>query len=115
MFIQEKMVTLFSIIFLGCSAVAKEISENCDRVQFSFDDQKGINNNQNFTKQSFDKNGKPVYYSFAGPRIQWRYTIIWWNNETNRWLSQTMHDGSDKITKTKFKTSTQNFIFFINE
>ena len=105
MFIQSKGVTVLIIIFLGCSADAKE-SEECDRVQFSFDDENGINSSQNFTKQSFDKNGQPVYYSISGLKYQWRQTIIWWNNETNSWLSQTQsYSPGDKITKTKIKIS----------
>ena len=94
------MVLILVIIFLGCSAVAKK-SENCDRVQFSLEDQNGINTNQNFTKQSFEKNGKPVYYSEIGPKNDYKETIIWWNNETNTWLSQTRSYSGNKITKTK--------------
>ena len=91
------MVTFLVMIFFGCSAIANEI-ENCDRVQFSFDDQNDINNNQNFTEQYFDKNGQPVYYSLSGPKNQLRQTIIWWNNENNTWLSQTGPYSSNKIT-----------------
>ena len=98
MFIQSKMVIFVVMIVLGCSAVANE-SENCDRVQFSFDDQNDINSFQNFTKQSFEKNGQPVYFSFSRTKNQYKYTYIWWNNET--WLSKTMTDSSNKITKVK--------------
>ena len=103
------MITFLVMIFLGGSAVAEE-SVNCDRVQFSFVDQTGINTSENFTKQSFDKNGQPVYYSFSGLVNQWRQTIIWWNNETNIWLSQTRPYSGNKITKTNIKISHQNFI-----
>ena len=58
--IQNKMVIFLVMIALGYSAVAKE-SENCDRVQFTLEDLNGINTDQNFTKQSFEKNGQPVY------------------------------------------------------
>ena len=89
MFIQVKMVTVLLILFLGCSAVAKE-SKNCDRVQFSFDNQKSINTNQNFTEQSFNKNGRPVYYSFSKiNKTDDGQTIVWWNKENDTWLSQT--------------------------
>ena len=72
------------MIFLGCSAIANEI-ENCDRVQFSFEDLNGINTDQNFTKQSHEKNGQSVYYSFSRSME----TIIWRNNANNAWLAQT--------------------------
>ena len=108
MFILSKMVTVLFIIFLGCTAVAKE-SEKCDRVQFSFDDQNGVNANQNFTKQSFEKNGKPVYYSDFKTKKNYNQRTIWWDNETNTWLSQTYN--SNKITKTKIKISQQIFCF----
>ena len=104
MFIQSKGVTVLVIIFLGCSADAKE-SEKCDRVQFSFDDENGINSSQNFTKQSFDKNGQPVYYSYTSEITKNRdvQTIIWWNNENNNWLSQTRSYSGNKTNKTKTK------------
>ena len=98
MFIHTNMITLLFIIFLGCNAVAQE-NEMCDRVQFSFDDQ---NTTQNFTKQSFDKNGQPVYYSES--EINKTYdgqTIVWWNKEKNTWLSQTRPYSTNKITKSK--------------
>ena len=94
------MVAVLVIIFLGCSSVAQE-SENCDRLQVSFDDQQGINKIQNFTKQSLDKNGKPVYYSVFRSKNRWRYTIMWWNNQTNNWLSQTGTWNSNEIIKAK--------------
>ena len=97
------MVAVFLILFLGCSVAAKEY---CDRVQISFEDQKGITTNQNFTKQSFEKNGKPVYYSFRRTaKNQQKDTIIWWQIENNTWLSQTRPSSGDKITKTKEKVS----------
>ena len=100
MFIQSKMVTFLVVIVLVCSAVAKE-SENCDRVQFSFDDQNGINTSQNFTKQSFVKNGQPVYYSVWRTKKHTKLqTIIWRNNENTIWLSQTRTWIGKKITKT---------------
>ena len=100
------------MIFLGCSLVA---NENCDRVRFSSDDQKDLIK-ENFTEQSFEQNGKPVYYSVRGPKNQWRYTVIWWSNETSTWLSKTILDGSDKITKTEINISRQNLIwFYLNE
>ena len=85
MFIQSKIVTIFLIILHGCILVAVE---NCDRFQFSFD-QNSKNISKNFTKQSFNKNGKPVYFSVFGPKKNWSYSVIWWNKETNNWSSQT--------------------------
>ena len=111
MFIRSKMVTFLVVMFLGYSVVAKE-SENCDRVQFSFDDQNSTN--QNFTKQSFKKNGQPVYYSYSEIiKNHDEQTIIWRNKENNTWLSQTRTwiDGN-KITKTKTKTFPKTFYLF---
>ena len=106
MFVQSKMITILLIIVHGCIAVV-EVFENCDRVQFSFNDQTGTNSIQNFTKQSFVKNGKPVYYSVFGLKEHWRHSVIWWSN-TNKWVSQigrrSGHLISNKITKAK-----QNF------
>ena len=82
MFIQSKMVTFLVMIFLSCSAIAKE-NEKCDRVQFSINDQDGINISQNFTKQKFKINKQPVYYSFKKTQYQLIQTLIWWNNENN--------------------------------
>ena len=108
MFSRSKMVLIFVIIFLGCSSVA---NENCERVRFSSDDQKDLIK-ENFTEQSFEQNGKPVYYSVFGPKKKWRYSVIWWNKNTNKWLSQTKRSNrhliGDKITKAKLKISNQN-------
>ena len=98
MFIQSKVVTVLVIIFLGCSALANE-SEKCDRVQFTFNDQKGINIVQNFTKQSFEKNGQPVYYSFDQVKNENMQSIMWWSIENNTWLSQTRPHSSNKKKK----------------
>ena len=90
------MVSVLVLIFLGCIAVTKEI-EMCDRVKLSLNNQKAIN----FTKQSFEKNGQPVYYSAGGTfehvDIE---AMIWWNNETNTWISQIRPYSNNKITKT---------------
>ena len=105
------MVTILLIIVYGCIVVAEEI-DNCDRVQFSFNDPTGTNSIQNFTRQSFVKNGKPMYYSVFRFKKKLRYSAIWWNKKTNKWLSQTKpsnrHLIGDKITKAKLKISNQN-------
>ena len=99
------MITVFVMIFVCCIAVA-EGSKNCDRVQFFIDGQNGIKTIQNFTKQSFLKNGQPVYYSIS----EYAETVIWRTNET--WISQTRPSYSgNKITKTKTQTSSKNLIF----
>ena len=100
MFVQSKMVTILLMIVHGCIAVTEEF-ENCDRVQFSLSDQTGKDSIQNFTKQPSDKNGKPVYYSVFRSKKLWRYTIMWWNNQTNNWLSQTGTWNSNEIIKAK--------------
>ena len=99
MLIQSKMVTFLVIVFFGCRVVATE-SDNCVRVQFSIDDENGINTNQNFTKQSFVKNEQPVYYSYSRTAdSKFIQTIIWRDNES--WLSQERHSSGNMITKTK--------------
>ena len=111
MFVQSKMITILIMIVQVCVAVVEEFG-NCDRVQFSFNDQTGTNSIQNFTKQSSDKNGKPVYYSVFRFKNKLRYSVIWWNKKTNKWLSQTKRSNrhliGDKITKAKLKNSHQN-------
>ena len=106
MFIQTKIVTILIVVVHGCIVVVAE-NENCNRVQFTLEDQTGNSSIQNFTKQSFVKNGKPVYYSVFGPKKDWRHSVIWWSN-TNQWVSQIGHRNwdliSNKITKAK-----QNF------
>ena len=116
MLIQSKVVTVLVTLFFGCSVAAREI-ENCNRVQFSFDDQNSINKNQNFTKQFFEKNGQPVYYSFQKTAKDHNMqTIIWQNSENNYWLSQTRPYSGNNIIMTKTKISQQNFKFgFLNE
>ena len=105
MFIQRKIVTILLIVVHGCIAVVAE-NENCNRVQFTLEDQTGNSSNQNFTKQSFAKNGKPVYYSVFRLKEHWRHSVIWWSN-TNKWVSQigrrSWHLISNKITKAKQK------------
>ena len=122
MFVQIKLGLFLVIAFHGCNAVAKE-SENCDRVQFSFDDLNGIATNQNFTKQSFEKNGKPVYYSLSGPENKNRQLIIWWNNINNTWLrgsstekfTEASQNSSNKITKTKSKITFKTFQMMLQQ
>ena len=119
MFVQSKMITILLIIVHGCIAVVEEF-ENCDRVQFSFNDQTGTNSIQNFTKQSFDKNGKSVYYSVFRLKKKLRYSVIWWNKKSDKWLSQTKRSNrhliGDKITKAKLKISHQigQILVFLN-
>ena len=116
MLIQSKMITILSMIVHGCIAVTEKF-ENCDRVQFSLHDQTSTDSIQNFTKQSFDKNGKPVYYSVFGFKKKLRYSVIWWNKKTNKWLSQTKRSNrhliGDKITKAKLKIFHQNVYILV--
>ena len=106
MFIQRKIVTILLIVVHGCIAVVAE-NENCNRVQFTLEDQTGNSSIQNFTKQSIVKNGKSVYYSVFGLKEHLTHSVIWWSN-TNQWVSQIGHRNwdliSNKITKAK-----QNF------
>ena len=84
------MVRTFLTIFLVCSAVAIE-SEKCDTtIQFPINDSDGTNIYRNFTKQSYEINGKPVYYSLYGPKKDhWNHTIISWSNEKKSWVGET--------------------------
>ena len=104
MFIQRKIVTILLIVVHGCIAVVAE-NENCNRFQFTLEDQTGNSSIQNFTKQSFVKNGKPVYYSVFRLKEHWQHSVIWWSNRTKKWLSQIRHSNwhliSNKINKAK--------------
>ena len=119
MFIQREIVTILLIVVHGCIAVVAE-NENCNRFQFTLEDQTGNSIIQNFTKQSFNKNGKPVFYSVFGPQKKWRYSVVWWNNTNNKWSSQTKrskkHLIGNKITKAKLKISHQigHILVFLN-
>ena len=83
------MVTTFFTIFLVCSAVAIR-SEKCDTtIQFPINDSGGSDIYKNFTKQSYEINGKPVYYSLYGPKDHWNQTTIWWSKDVSSWLGKT--------------------------
>ena len=107
MFIQRKIVTILLLVVHGCIAVVAE-NENCNRVQFTLEDQTGNSIIQNFTKQSIVKNGKSVYYSVFGLKEQWRHSVIWWSNTTNKWVSQIGHRNRDLISN-KITKAKQNF------
>ena len=87
---QNKIILkLLFIILLVCLNYCK--SKNCNRIQFDFLDQNGINTSQNFTEQTFRKNGQPVYYSYSRTAdYKLIQIIIWRNSENNKWLSQTI-------------------------
>ena len=107
MFIQRKIVTILLMVVHGCIAVVAE-NENCNRVQFTLEDQTGNSSIQNYTKQSFVKNGKPVYYSVFGLKKHWRHSVIWWSNKTKKWLSQIGRSNKDLISN-KITKAKQNF------
>ena len=77
-------------------------------MQFSFKDLDGINTSQNFTKQSFEKNGHPVYYSIFRSKTNSKQMIVWRNSEDNAWLSQTRPFSSNDTTK-----HTLKFTYFL--
>ena len=91
----------------GCIAVVAE-NENCNRVQFTLENQTGNSSIQNFTKQSFVKNGKSVYYSVFGLKEHWRHSVIWWSYKTKKWLSQIGRSNKDLISN-KITKAKQNF------
>ena len=75
--IQNYIFITSFIIWFWFSVLAKA-DEKCGTIEF-----KGLSRytsfHSNFTKQSFDFNGRPLYYSL-------NMEIIWWNSEENSWL-----------------------------
>ena len=72
------MVIQSCIVIISFISVLTKADEKCDTIEF-----KGVSRNRslhsNFTKQSFDFDGRPLYYSL-------NMEIIWWNGEENSWL-----------------------------
>ena len=87
MLIQNKLLIVFVIACLFCSAIVAGKSGECDVIQFNFTNLEGINNVLNFTKQNFPIKGKPVYYSLHGTKQHQNQTIIQWSDNT--WIGQT--------------------------
>ena len=77
MVIQSHIAIISFIIWFRLILLAK--AENkCDTIEFKVVS-RNTSFHSNFTKQSFDFNGRPLYYSL-------NMEIIWWNSEENTWL-----------------------------
>ena len=83
------MINKYScIIWLWFSALAKA-SEKCDTIEFK-GESRNTSFHTNFTEQSFDFNGRPLYYSL-------NLEIIWWNSEENTWLGFTYFEEVERF------------------
>ena len=113
--IQHKMLILITIKCLFCSAILVDESEKCDIIQISFTHKEDINSVQehvyNFTKQKYNKNENPYYYSLHGTKNNLKETIIMWNSTDDAWFVLTRtYDKEDQtdfepVFKRKAKTS----------
>ena len=80
-------------------------SGTCDLVQFSFDDSEDANNYQNFTKQSANLNGRPLYYSM-------NQSILWWSKEKESWLySSYVEETANFRPRLKIKENLSSLSF----
>ena len=87
MLIQNKILIVFVVACLFCSAIVADQSGNCDVFLLNFTNLEGINGVHSFTKQNFKENKQPVYYSFHGTKNHHKETILMWNNAN--WIGQT--------------------------
>ena len=86
MAIIPKILIVFNIIFLCCTVYASEITKcDCDIYQIYYSKDEHIY--RNFTKQSLETNGQPIYYSYKTKGCQ---DMIWWNDEKKSWMG---HQG----------------------
>ena len=68
------------ISFTICSLILLARAEDkCHTIEFKVVSRNSTSFHSNFTKQSFDFNGRPLYYSL-------NMEIVWWNSEENTWL-----------------------------
>ena len=88
MVIQTYIAIISFIIWVWFSVLAKA-NEKCDTIEF-----KGVTKfksfHSNFTKQSFDFNERPLYYSL-------NMEIIWWNSEKNSWLGRELFEEGERF------------------
>ena len=101
MLIHHKILILFSIKCLFCCVIAVDESEKCDIVQFSYTHKEDINSFHghvyNFTKQNFNKNEKPYYYSLHGTKNNLNETVVMWNITDDAWVALTRtYDKEDQ-------------------
>ena len=96
MLIQNKILIIFTIKCLFCSAILADTSKECDVIQFAFTEPGGKPIFHNFTEQHFKENEQPIYYSFHGESPNQDQTIIFWNNEDKAWTGQTRIFDSKK-------------------
>ena len=103
--IQHKILILITIKCLFCSAILVDGTEKCDIIQISFTLKKETNSVHehvyNFTKQKYNKNENPYYYSLHGTKNNLKETIIMWNSTDDAWFVLTR--TYDKEHQTDFE------------
>ena len=71
------MLIVFNIIFLCCTVFATDSTKcDCDIYQIYYSEDENIY--RNFTKQTAEIKGRPIYNSYK--------EMIWWNDEKNSWM-----------------------------
>ena len=82
------MFIVFNIILLCCTVLATESTKcDCDIFQIFYSDDENIY--RNFTKQTAEIKGQPIYYSYVKDVSQY-WNMIWWNEEKSQWMG---HSG----------------------
>ena len=73
----SELFIVFNIIFLCCTVFATETSKcDCDIFQIYYSEDESYH--RNFTKQTAEIKGRPIYHSYK--------EIIWWNDDKNIWM-----------------------------
>ena len=95
--IQHKIIILITIKCLFCFAILLDESEKCDT-----NEEDSVHEQvYNFTKQKYNKNENPYYYSLHGPENNLNETIIMWNSTDDAWFVLTR--TYDKEDQTDFE------------
>ena len=100
------MFIIFNIILLSCTGFAIQSTKcDCDIFQISYLKDETIY--RNFTKQTAEIKGRPIYYSYVNDGNK-TWNMIWWNEEKSQWLG---HSGKLKWFRLQLNC---NDIYFIN-
>ena len=83
-----EMFIIFNIIFLCRTAFAESTKCDCDIYQIYFFEDENVA--RNFTKQTTEVKGRPIYHSFTN--------TIFWNEVKKSWMG---HEGKLKSFKLK--------------
>ena len=99
--IQHKIIILITIKCLFCFAIIVDESEKCDTIQILITHKEDTNSVHeqvyNFTKQKYNQNEKPFYYSLHGTKKNLSETIIMWNSTDDAWFVLTRrYDKEDQ-------------------